>query len=277
MASKKYLRKQLRTNLKVVLDATNRALGGKRTLIELRPILERLGRGNVVPHWYAQLAKNGTLPNLDGKTIGSVIEMLFVAVLEKHVFKNNFHLHINPASGVDLPDLDLGVKSPSKNYCTSEPFFSAYERLLGSEYDIVALLTDYQTSKLHPPLRLRIIRSSYLFGHEVADKSLCSIARQHREWIVSDSEPRAKKLMRFLAYANQSDWTARWLLKLVGHLQDERRIKSTIVQAVKHFKITNTKRQNDGKDTLSNECLRNVTEIEKVRPLHIGIIDAVDN
>lgn len=276
MSTKKHLRAQVKTNLKIAIDATNRALTGRK-LIELKPILERLGRGNTAPHWYNQLAKDGTLPNLDGKTIGSVIEMLFVAVLEKYVFKDKLHLHVNPASGVDLPDLDLGVKSPSKNYCVSEPFFSAYDRLLGSQYDIVAMLTDYQTSKLNPPLRLQIIESSYLYGHEVADRGLCSIARKHREWLISKSQPRAKKLMRFLAYANQSDWTAKWILKLVDHLQDDTCSESTIAQAVKHFKTTNKKRHKSGKDAVSDECLANLTAIGQIRPSHIGIIEAADN
>ncbi len=76
-----------------------------------------------------------------------------VAVLETSTFKKLAlpPLRINPARGVDLPDLDIGIKSPSKNFCTSEPFFSVYERLLGSEYDALILLTDYQTAKKHPP------------------------------------------------------------------------------------------------------------------------------
>lgn len=40
-----------------------------------------------MPHWYTELEKTGTLPNLDGKTIGSVIEMLLVAAAEKCVFE----------------------------------------------------------------------------------------------------------------------------------------------------------------------------------------------
>ena len=79
------------------------------------------------------------IPNLDGKTIGSVIEMLLVAVLETFTFSGLGvpPLKLNPARGIDLPDLDLGVKSPSENFCTGEPFFSPYERLLGSEHDVL--------------------------------------------------------------------------------------------------------------------------------------------
>jgi len=90
--------------------------------------------------------------------------MLLVAVLEKIIFQGLEipPLRVNPARGVDLPDLDLGIKSPSENCSTSEPFFSAYERLIGSEYDALILLTDYQTAKKNPPLKLQIIKFKYL-------------------------------------------------------------------------------------------------------------------
>ena len=129
------------------MNTLNAALRGKG-LSELQPVLERIGRGGKLPHWYVELQHKNTLPNLDGKTIGSVLEMLLVAVLETGVLKKfGVALKVNPARGIDLPDLDLGVKSPSKNYCTSEPFFSAYERLYGNEHDCVVILTDYQEAK----------------------------------------------------------------------------------------------------------------------------------
>ena len=78
-----------------------------------------------------------------------------------------------------MPDLDLGVKSPSENYCTSEPFFSAYERLLGGEHDVLVLLTDYQQAKKKPPLRLQIIQWRYLRASQVTDCNLCRIALIH--------------------------------------------------------------------------------------------------
>ena len=152
MKNKDQLREQVRTNLDSLIQAVNQSLQGKG-LSKLEPVLQRIGRGGVLPHWFATLKQNGTLPNLDGKTIGSVVEMLLVAVIETRLFaQEKIILRINPARGVDLPDLNLGVKSPSENYCTSEPFFSAYERLLGSEHDVLVLLTDYQQKKKNPPL-----------------------------------------------------------------------------------------------------------------------------
>ena len=69
------LREQVRMNLDSLIQAVNQSLQGKG-LNKLEPVLKRIGRGGVLPHWFDTLKKNGTLPNLDGKTIGSVVEML---------------------------------------------------------------------------------------------------------------------------------------------------------------------------------------------------------
>ena len=163
MMTKEELREIVRQQLDVIIAKVNLALRGKN-MMELHATLERVGRGGKVPHWFEQLEAQGTLPNLDGKTIGSIVEMLLIGVLESDTFKGigPQTLRINPARGVDLPDLDLGVKSPSENYCTSEPYFSAYERLSGSEHDALVLLTDYQNAKKKPPLKLQIIKWDYL-------------------------------------------------------------------------------------------------------------------
>lgn len=118
------LRAVVQDNLTTTQDAMNEALKGINT-DKLEPVLKRLGRGGKLPHWYEKLKSDGTLPNLDGKTVGSVVEMILVAVLETKTLAGHStkELRINPARGIDLPDLDLGVKSPSENYCTSEPFF----------------------------------------------------------------------------------------------------------------------------------------------------------
>jgi len=176
MKSKEELRKLVRDQLGTIIARVNKALRGEN-LESLRPTLERVGRGSKIPHWFERLSKKGVLPNLDGKSIGSVIEMLLIGVLETHTFKGIGapRLRINPARGVDLPDLDLGVKSPSENYCTSEPFFSAYERLYGSEYDALVVLTDYQTAKDRPPLRLQLIKWGYLTKTQLADINLCPL------------------------------------------------------------------------------------------------------
>jgi hypothetical protein len=276
--SKEELRALLRQQLGPVQKSVNDALRGEG-LETLEPVLTRLGRGGSVPHWFAQLHDDGTLPNPDGKTVGSIVEMILVAVLETSIFKDVGlpPLRINPARGVDLPDLDLGIKSPSENFCTSEPFFSAYERLFGSENDVLVLLTDYQEKKKTPPLRLQITRASYLTKTQIADESICAIARKHRPWLVGKNESWAKKVFRFLAFVNQSDWRARWLLQLVDDFQDESRVRGLVEKARADFAKQNLKRKKKDLLPIPDEELRALTDILGVTPIALGIIDAADN
>jgi len=120
---KEQLRAILRDRLNPTIATVNAALKGEN-LRKLRPVLERVGRGARLPHWFDQLENNGTLPNFDGKTIGSIVEMLLVGVLETYTFTavKAPLLRINAARGVDLPDLDLGVKSPSKTTAPASHF-----------------------------------------------------------------------------------------------------------------------------------------------------------
>ena len=99
-------RQLVRENLDGIVERVNKYLKGKN-LRAIEPILARLGRNRALPHWYAQLRDKGTLPNLDGKTVGSIVEMLFVADIESEVLtgKTAIQLGINPAKGVDVPDL----------------------------------------------------------------------------------------------------------------------------------------------------------------------------
>ena len=281
MKSKDQLRKRVRTNLNSLIRGVNQSLQGKG-LNKLEPVLKRIGRGGVLPHWFATLKKNGTLPNLDGKTIGSVVEMLLVAVIETSLFaQDKIILRINPARGVDLPDLNLGVKSPSKNYCTSEPFFSAYERLLGSEHDVLVLLTDYQEKKKTPPLKLQLTDWSYLQGSELADKNLCCFALKHRDRLIRHNESWAKKLLKFLSYVNQSDWLAKQLVKAISLLDGAQggsdRLAAFIKAAEADFQKQNVKRIKKAKPLIPDEDLEVICSLSKASPLELAIIDAADN
>ncbi len=278
MLSKEELRAILRESLDTTIQDVNRALNGENTE-QLADGLTRVGRGGRLPQWYEQLRTQHTLPNLDGKTIGSVIEMLLIAVLEKIIFQGIEipPLRVNPARGVDFPDLDLGIKSPSENYCTSEPFFSAYERLLGSEYDVLVLLTDYQTAKKKPPLRLQIIKFKYLYKTQLADYRLCQIAKKHREWLVTENESWAKKVFRFLAYVNQSDWRAKQLLRLLDCLQDATSVHRYIQQADKDFQKINEKRIAKDAEPIPSSDIESLQKINSIQPFYLGVIDAADN
>lgn len=272
------LRALVKTQLDEVAQALNSALRGQK-LDLIKPILARLGRGEVLPHWFEQLSSSGTLPNLDGKTIGSVVEMLFVAIIETQVIpkKDRFQLRVNPARGVDLPDLNLGIKSPSENYCTSEPFYSAYERLLGNEYDVVVLLTDYQSAKRSPPLRLQLIGAKYLSKTQIADRNLCAIGRAHRAWLVSNNESNAKRFFKFLAFINQSDWLAKQLLKLVEVLDDENTIESILGEAELDFERTNQQRVRRFREPVSEIDLQALMRIRTVSPRFVGVLQAADD
>lgn len=279
MFTKEALRRAVKNNLDQAVAGVNAALRGEG-LDAIEPVLARVGRGGQLPHWYQQLKQQHTLPNLDGKTIGSVVEMILVGVLETSTLSERGvapPLRVNPARGVDLPDLDLSVKSPSENYCTSEPFFSAYERPIGSEYDALVLLTDYQAAKRRPPLRLQIIRWRYLTKTQMADEGLCRVAKKQRDWLVGENVAWAQKVVRFLAFVNQSDWRAKQLLRAVDAIPDEAAVRQLLARARTDFKAHNRRRQRSGRDPLPDADLDALDRIETISPLHLGVIDAADN
>jgi len=276
--TKENLRSKLAENLDETMKVVNRALRSKG-LAKLRPVLQRIGRGRQLPHWFDGLMKDGVLPNADGKTIGSIVEMLLLAAIETHTFAGMRipPLKINPARGVDFPDLGLGVKSPSKNFCTSEPYFSAYERLLGSSHDILVLITDYQDAKRVQPLRLQIIHWRYLRATQIADQGLCKIAKKHRGRLVAEDEGRAQRFFRFLAYINQSDWRAARLLRMVDDLKDDVLLQRRMETAKKEFAKTNGERMKKGRVPLPDSELDALQNIAHVRPLYLGVLDAAEN
>ncbi len=278
MKSQTELQDILKVNIDATMQQVNLALKGEN-LDAIEVTLARLGRGHQVPHWFEMLKSNHTLPNLDGKTIGSVVEMLLVAVLENYTFKDLdiAELKVNPARGVDIPALGLGVKSPSTNFCTSEPYFTAYERLLGNEYDALVLLTDYQEAKANPPLRLQITSWRYLENTEIADGTLCSVALKHRDWLLKENEAWLKKLYRFLAFINQSDWRARHLLKMVDSLGDDATILGLIEKAEQDFQYQNAQRAKKMAELIPDNDLEALQNIREIQPLVLGVLDAADN
>ena len=276
---KEDLRKIIQTNTIQIEALMNSALSGSDAR-QYKAILSRL-RGGQAPHWFEVLAKHGALPNLDGKTIGSVIEALLVAVIETHILRSHDcpKLRINPARGVDLPDLDLGVKSPSTNWCTSEPFFSAYERLTGSEYDALILLTNYQTAKKSPPLKLQILSTNYLIASEIADYGLCRIAKKFRKEMVGEFnsafEFRFKQLCTFLAYVNQSDWRGKRLLGLIPLIKNPEAIKTSIRMANLDFGRKSAESERKGSPRIPDSDLDALNLILKINPISIGVMDAL--
>jgi hypothetical protein len=271
---KRQRRQLVRDGLAGIVERVNRYLRG-RGVNSIEPILTRLGRNGRLPYWYPQLREDGALPNLDGKTIGSVIEMLLVADIEKNVLTGNAakRLSINPAKGVDIPDLDLGIKSPSKNWCTSEPFSSAYERLLGTEYDVVAVITNYQAAKKNPPLKIQLILHHYFEGHEVADKGLCKRAKQVRERALQFGDAPARKVFKFLAFAVQNEWLCKVLLDLIGSLDRPKALPGILDTAIANF----DRDTENYKVPLPHEDKEFLEDLRKRTPLDRAVIEAADD
>lgn len=278
MTTPEAIRDSIRCHLVEISQRVNEALAGGASLQALQQRLERMGRGGKLPHWYPQLYAEGTLPNLDGKSLGSVLEMIFVAVLEEHFFRDSplVPFRINPARGIDIPALELGVKSPSENFCTSEPFFSAYERLLGNGYDAVVLLTDYQQAKKHPPLAIRVINQRYLSGSQIADKGLCRIAKRFRDEVLEGDIPKQQKIVRFLAFANQSDWEAKALLRIMRGAMTDAGIDDSIAAEQARFVADNLKREKEGKPPIQQLTIDHLLRIQDTSPRLSGLIDVAD-
>lgn len=277
--NKSELRKVVQKNLDEIMATLNGALRGEG-LNDLEPVVKRIGRDGALPHWYAELKDANTIVNLDGKTIGSIFEMLLVAVLETGVFKKDaIQFRINPARGVDLPDLNLSIKSPSKNYCTSEPFFSAYERLYGNEHDCLIILTDYQQAKkTKNSFKLQAESWKYLRGSEVADMELCRIAKKHRESLLADDESVAKRVFRFLAYVNQSDWRGRRLLELVDHIDESAGVFDARLEFIeKDFHKQNKARLKKDNELIPEADLIALQKIFSAIPRSLGVTNQLDN
>lgn len=268
-------KEMIKSNIDLIQEKINQVLDGNH-LGDISPILKRINSTGNLPSWFNTLHDEGRLPNLDGKTVGSVIEKLLVCVLEKYVFDSEVILNVNPARGGDIPELELGVKSPSTNYCTSEPYFSAYERLLGNEYDAIILLTNYQEAKTRTPFRLQILEIKYLNKTEIADLKLCSMAKSIRN--LYDDELILKKTMRFLSYVNQSDWEANAIVKLMESvLIDGKNLVTTIRFIENDFNKKNRKALKEGKQPIPQESLERILGILEMTPVVQAIINAADN
>lgn len=262
----------------IIVDL-NMALTGK-TLEKYQPTLLRLGRGGKLPHWFDGLRATGKMPNFDGKSVGSILEMVFVAVMEHKLRVELGHdipaLRINPARGIDLPDLELGIKSPSKNYCTSEPFFSAYERLYGNEYDALILLTDYQEAKTAKTETIQVIGTEYLRASEIADAKLCRLALKSRKLFLESNRSELQRLFCFLAYVNQSDWRAVQILKLVEVIDNKDKIIKAVNASLADFDRQNRNRIKKGAVELPEEEKAELAKIIET-PDFLGVVNAASN
>ena len=269
-------RKIVANNLEEIQIRINEILRGQR-LSEIEPVLARIDVSHTVPDWFIMLQNGKGIATKDGKTIGSILEKLLVCVLEIYIFKSSIQLSVNPARGVDIPELELGVKSPSTNFCTSEPYFSAYERLLGNEYDAIILLTDFQNTKGKSKLDLQIMDIKYLRGSEIADKNLCSIAKSIRDNCGLDDYS-IKKLIRFLAYINQSDWEASRILEIIEDvIINNQPIRVCLEKVKAKFLAYNKIKAKENKLQLDEEILRKFDKITTMSPVDQAIIRVAED
>ena len=268
-------KEKIKDNLDLIKENINLVLNGEK-LDEIEYILERIDSTGALPHWFEKLRDEGSLPNLDGKTVGSVLEKLLACVIEKYVLKDEIKLILNPAKGVDIPNLELGVKSPSTNYDTSEPYFSAYERLLGNGYDAIVMLTNYQEAKSQHPFKLQIMEIKYLNGSEIADKKLCEIAKELRG--IGLEETSLKKLVRFLSYVNKVDWEAKHILKLIENVMlDDKSLEKELNAILSDFTTKNRRNTINFKPLIPQESLDRLMSVQDISPVNQGIIKVADD
>ena len=152
MSNKPFFRAKIRDELDAIAGHINAALIG-RDVSKLENTLKRIGRGGSLPHWYERLRAESALPNLDGKTIGSIVEMLLVGVLENYTFdglEDAPILGVNPARGVDLPDLDLGVKSHPRTTVRVSRIFQPMNGCL-----VVSMMSSYSLRTIRTRRRTR--------------------------------------------------------------------------------------------------------------------------
>jgi len=139
------------------------------------------------------------------------------------------------------------------------------------------LLTDYQSKKNEPPLKLQIIKWRYLTKTQVADSGLCAIARKHRDWLVADNEAKAQRVFRFLAYINQSDWRGKYILRMIDAMQSEHDVKRLIDEAERDFTTKNAKAAKKDKLPIPDSDLEAIQRIRTISPCHVGVLEAADD
>jgi hypothetical protein len=148
--------------------------------------------------------------------------------------------------------------------------------LLGNEFDALVLLTNYQTAKNISPFSLQILQTKYLTGSEISDLNLCILAKNLREKY-NDSQM-LQKLVRFLAYVNQSDWEAKWILKIINLvLVNENNFDELLNVIRADFNRNNIRLDREGKVMMSEDSLQRLLNISEITPRVQGVIRAVDD
>ena len=124
---------------------------------------------------------------------------------------------------------------------------------------------------------LQIIDIKYLRGSEIADKNLCNIAKSIRENSDLDDYS-VKKLIRFLAYINQSDWEASRILEIIEDvLINNQKIEISLKKVKAKFRAVNKRKARNNQVKLDEAILVRFDKIMALSPINHGIIRVADD
>ena len=156
----------------------------------------------------------------NSKSLGTHIEKLLKAEVERSL---GWHPTGNSAKGVDIPELDLGLKVTSNlKPQSSDPFVSAYQRILGATHEVLVLYYNSVAFDADDGTPLQIIDRKFLKKSELADASLCEIAKTLKRLAISKDGPDPVDLhrcLRVIAYANKSQSKTKYYRDLVDSLR----------------------------------------------------------
>ncbi len=141
----------------------------------------------------------------DGKSIGTFIEKLLTILLS---IEKGCVFTGSAAKGVDLPELNLGIKATSdRQPQSSEAFKNAYERIFGIDNALLVFIYNGTAYANDVEENLRCIQHYLLSETNVADKGLCAFARDARELyggnIIGDDL--LKSVLRLLVVSDKSN------------------------------------------------------------------------
>ncbi len=126
-------------------------------------------------------------------------------------------------------------------------------------------------------MKLQILEWRYLLKTQIADRNLCITAKKVRKFFAGKNDSQMKRVFRFLAFVNQSDWRASRLLALIDAIGNENQIQAAIKMSVPDFTRRNKLRERKSAPLLPDSDLDAIMRVAHVSPLHLGIIDAADN
>jgi len=169
---------KIQSDFDEIRESLNKYLKGER-LSEISSFIRNLENDNSLPDWFNEIKNTGRPKKEDPKSLGTMIEKLIKAELGN---RYKWKITGSSAMGVDIPEISLNIKSTSnKQPQSSEPYRSAYDRILGSDFDIILAIYDGITFLNQKSSSLDILQLNYLTKSQVADMILCKMAKNLRQ------------------------------------------------------------------------------------------------